>query len=376
MYYKSDWDKAKENLGSFWKGEDIGRPLVAVFAPRTEQSVQFPELQHGPWTGNMKDFSDDDTGAIEKWWTDPEENLSRMKFWFENTYFGGEAIPATYINWGASAGAAFFGSTPTFKKTSVWYSNVVNDWDKWKWEFDEKNNKWWKSIWNIVVHLSENAKGNFLVGMPEFGNAADNLSLMRGMDNLAMDCIDNPEKISEAIEFMDAHWVSLHEKLYKFLLPVNEGGGVLPWMSLWAPGRIDQLACDFSNVISPDIFREIFVRDIENMGGWMEYGMYHLDGRTCMRNMLDTLLSIDCIKAIEFTPGVGSPPTYTAEYIPKYKKILESGRRLYLLAEPNEVQALCEELPSKGLYLCTYADSRRNADLLIENTYKWHGNNA
>jgi hypothetical protein len=144
-------------------------------------------------------------------------------------------------------------------------------------------------------------------------------------------------------------------------------------MSLWAPGRIDQLACDFSSVISPDDFKAIFVKDLKTMGSWMEYGMYHLDGQTCMRNMLEALLEIDCIKAIEFTPGAGSPPTYTAEYIPRYKKILESGRRLYLLAAPNEVRSLCEELPSKGLYLCTYADSMRDADLLIEDTYKWCG---
>jgi hypothetical protein len=371
MYYKSDWNTAKENLKAFWAGEDIGRPCMAVFAPRTEQSIQFPELQHGPWTGNMEHLSETDTETIFHWWTDPEENLKRMKHWFENTHFGGEAIPATYVNWGASAAAAFFGSVPTFKKTSVWYSNVIHDWEAWKWNFDEENNKWWKMIWNITVHLLEHAEGNYFVGMPEFGDAADNLSLMRGMDNLAVDCYENPEEISKAIEFMDARWVHLHEKLYQLLQHTNDGGGVLPWMSLWAPGRIDQLACDFSTMLSPDTFRDFFVRDIEIMGSWMEYGMYHLDGQKCMRNMLDTLLNIDCIKAIEFTPGAGAPPTLSAEYIPRYKKTLESGKRLYLLAAPDEVQPLCETLPSKGLFLCSFADSKREADLMIENSFRW-----
>jgi 5-methyltetrahydrofolate--homocysteine methyltransferase len=371
MYYKSDWGKAKANLEFFWKGEDIGRPCMAVFAPRNENCMQFPELHHGPWTGSMRDFADNDTEAMYRWWTDPDENLKRMKFWFENTYFGGEAIPATYVNWGASAGAAFFGSPPVFRKTSVWYPALIDSWEDWKWEFDERTNRWWKIIWDIIVHLAENAEGNYLVGMPEFGNAADNLSLMRGMDNLAMDCFDYADDIKKAIDFMDGYWVSLHEKLYQLLAPVNEGGGVLPWMSLWAPGRIDQLACDFSSIISPDTFKEIFVYDIETMGKWMEYGMYHLDGQACMRNMLDILLTIDCIKAIEFTPGAGSPPTLTAEYIPRYRKVLESGRRLYLLADPGEVRQLCEALPSRGLYLCSFADSRRDADIMIENTYKW-----
>jgi hypothetical protein len=371
MYYKSDWDKAKENLKAFWQGEDIGRPCMAVFAPRTDSSPSFPELKHGPWTGSIQDIPDNDTEAIKNWWTDPKENLGRMQFWFEKTYFGGEAVPATYINWGASAAAAFWGSVPDFRKTSVWYSEVIRDWETWKWEFNEKTNPWWKTIWDITAYLTENAKDKFMVGMPEFGDAADNLSIMRGMDNLATDCIDCPEKIEAAIAIMDAVWVHLHEKLYQLTLPVNEGGGVLPWMSLWAPGRIDQLACDFSSVLSPGIFRDIFVKDIETMGSWTEYGMYHLDGPSCMKNMLDVLLEIRCIKAIEFTPGAGSPPTLTKEYIPRYKKILENGRKLYLLADPKEVEPLCRELPSKGLYLCTFADSKRDADLLIESTYLW-----
>jgi hypothetical protein len=371
MYYKEDWNKAKENLEAFWNGEDIGRPCMAVFAPRTTGSKHFPELQNGPWTGSMDQYSDDDIESIMRWWTSPEENLKRMIYWFENTYFGGEALPATYVNWGASAAAGFFGSPPHFNKKSVWFPVVIHDWDEWKWRFDEKTNKWWNIIKDIVTCLNGHAGGRFLVGMPEFGNTADNLSLMRGMDDLAIDCLENPDRIAESIKAMDDVWIRLHEELYKMTSDTNYGGGVLPWMSLWAPGRIDQLACDFSSVISPSLFKEIFVPEIEFMGSWTEYGTYHLDGPASMANTLDILLEIDCIKTIEFTPGIGFPPTITPEYIPKYKKILEKGKRVYLLAEPNEVEPLCRALPSQGLYLCTYADSREEADRMIKNSYRW-----
>jgi hypothetical protein len=371
MYYKEDWNRAKKNLEAFWSGEDIGRPCMAVFAPRTAKSKQFPELQNGPWTGSMDQYSDDDAESITRWWTSPEENLKRMEYWFENTYFGGEALPATYVNWGASAAAGFFGSPPYFNKKSVWFPVVIHDWDEWKWQFDAKTNKWWNIIREIIVYLNDNAKGRFLVGMPEFGNAADNLSLMRGMDDLAIDCLENPDRIAEAIQVMDDVWIRLHEELYKMTVNTNYGGGVLPWMSLWAPGRIDQLACDFSSVISPSLFKDIFVPEIELMGSWTEYGTYHLDGPASMANTLDTLLGIDCIKTIEFTPGIGFPPSTTPEYIPRYKRILESGKRLYLLADPKEVEPLCKALPSRGLYICSYADSREEADRIIQNTYLW-----
>ncbi|MCI8853136.1 MAG: hypothetical protein HFI32_06510 [Lachnospiraceae bacterium] len=370
MYYKEDWEKAKENLQAFWDGEDIGRPLAAIFAPRTARCPRFPELHNGPWTGPLLEgnFTQEE---IDHWWRDPEENRKRMRYWFENTYFGGEAVPAAYVNWGASAAAAFFGAEPKFHTSSVWYPRVIETWEDWKWEFDEKTNKWWNNIWDIVECLEEQAEGRYLVGMPEFGNAADNLSLMRGMDSLAEDCLDEPERILEAMEYMEHYWRELHEKLYQKTKRVNFGGGVLPWMSLWAPGRIDQLACDFSTILSPSLFRELFVKDIQLMGEWTEYGTYHLDGRICMRNHLDTLLELDCIKAIEFTPGAGQLPTLSEEYIPRYQRILEKGKRLYLLAQPNEVEALCKLLPRRGLYLCVSVDSREAADEMLNRMYAW-----
>jgi hypothetical protein len=44
---------------------------MAVFAPRTEKSRQFPELQSGPWAGSMEQYADGDIKSITKWWTDP-----------------------------------------------------------------------------------------------------------------------------------------------------------------------------------------------------------------------------------------------------------------------------------------------------------------
>jgi len=119
------------------------------------------------------------------------------------------------------------------------------------------------------------------------------------------------------------------------------------------------------------MFREFFVSDIQRMGEWCEYGTYHLDGPAAMKNMLDTLLGIDQIDNIEWTPGAGSPPTYSPQYIPSYQKIQAAGKRLYLLAEPNEIEPLLDELSPKGLFLCTHADSQDEADELLKKIGKW-----
>jgi hypothetical protein len=90
-----------------------------------------------------------------------------------------------------------------------------------------------------------------------------------------------------------------------------------------------------------------------------------------MKNMLDTLLEIEQIKAIQFTPGAGSPPTYTEAYLPRYQQILQKGKNLYLLVQPYEVEKILAELPPEGLYMRTYVDSQDEAEMLIEHVVRW-----
>jgi len=376
MYYKTDWEQAKKRLTAFWNHDVIDRCCVIVHAPRNKsKKPPFPELQWGPWLEDLEKYDDYDTESIIKWWTDPEKNYQRMITWFENNYFGGEAVPATYINWGASAGAAFWGSPPKFSKTTVWYPSVIKDWDTWNWDPNPELNFYWKNILDIQQKFIDECHGRYFIGVPEIGDAADLLSLMRGMDNLALDLFDHPEEVKKAVEIMSDLWVKLHEDIYQKTVKINQNGGVLPWMNLWAPGRHDQLANDFSSILSTNMFKEFFESEIIKMGKWCDYATYHLDGKNCILNHLDYLLSIKEIDNIEFTPGIGQPPTYYPEYIPLYKKIQASGKNLYLLTKPNEIEPILTELSPKGLLLSTNLDSEDDANQLLKKVSKWSARN-
>ena len=376
MYFKPDWKQAKKRLQAFWNNEIIDRCCVAVFAPRRTSNIPpFPELQCGPWLGGLEACADGDQESITKWWTDPEENYRRMITWFENTYFGGEAIPATYVNWGAMSMAAFYGSPAVFNKNSVWYPPVIDAWETWGWKFARESNKYWQQILAITRCLLERSNGRYFVGSPEFGDAGDLLSLMRGMDKLCMDLIDHPDEVKKAIAILTDTWVELHAQIYQMTHEPNDDGGVLAWMSLWAPGRHAQIACHFSSVISPAQFKNFFVPEIEKEGAWCEFGTYHLDGPQAMMAHLSTLLAIEQIRNIEFTPGVGAPPILSPQYIPLYKKIQASGKRLYLLAQPHEIEPLLSELSPQGLFLCMQTASEDQANELLKKVQKWSARN-
>ncbi|MEI6781019.1 MAG: hypothetical protein WCQ21_08890 [Verrucomicrobiota bacterium] len=372
MHYKPDWPMAKKRLEAFWHNEIVDRCCMAVFAPRkTSKLPPFPELQYGPWLGGLEKYGEDDTESVTRWWTDPEQNYARMITWFENTYFGGEAIPATYVNWGAMAMAAFYGSPPMFEKTTVWYPPVIEDWGQWRWEPDLASNRWWQQIFAITRHLIQECQGRYFVGTPEVGGAGDVLSLMRGPDRLSMDLIENPEAVKAGIRVIADTWVKFHEEMFLLTREVNQNGDILPWLSLWAPGRHDQVASDFSTMLSPGMFREFFIPEIVQECAWCEYATYHLDGPRAMKSHLNAILEVKEIANIEWTPGSGCPPTFTPEYIPLYRKIQAAGKRLYLLAQPQEIEPLLNELSAKGLFLCTHASSEAEADDLLKKVQAW-----
>jgi len=210
------------------------------------------------------------------------------------------------------------------------------------------------------------------------GDAGDVLSLMRGMDDMCIDIYDNPEILKSSIDFLTARYLACQDVLYEIIKSTNDGGGTLPWMYLWMPGKNgNQLACDFSWVISNNDFRKFFTDMLATESAWSDFATYHLDGPMCLKNHLDWILEFDGIKAIEWTPGVGSPPSTLPEYFPAYQKILSKGKRLVIAAQADEVDVLTKELPPEGLFIRTWVNTREEADNLIniaaKNARSQHG---
>ena len=78
--------------------------------------------------------------------------------------------------------------------------------------------------------MVEGAEGRYFVGKPELGNGADVLSLMRGMEDLALDLYTEPDYVSQGVEAISNTWVSLMEEMHQRLTHINDQGDVLAWM--------------------------------------------------------------------------------------------------------------------------------------------------
>jgi hypothetical protein len=210
----------------------------------------------------------------------------------------------------------------------------------------------------------ERCAGRYFVGNPEVSGAGDALARTRGAHRLCIDLLEQPETVRSAIAALTGEWIQQHEEFYRQVRGANQGAGVIAWLALWAPGRHALLACDFSAIISPHAFREFFLPEIDRETEWCEYATYHLDGPQAMKAHLPTLLAHRGIHVIQFSPGYA--PALSPQFIPRYKEIQASGKRLYLPVRPGEIEPLLAELSPRGLFLSTQAGSEAEANALLE----------
>lgn len=354
-----EWPAARQRFEAFWECELIDRCCCAVIGPRSD--VPRPELPTPP-----RDYYE-----LVLRWLDPEYNLGQMVQRLEATWFGGEAYPATTMCLGASVMAAFYGARVEYRPETVWYHPVIDDLAVADWEIALEKSPLYEETINATRHYVQECRERYLVGLPELGSATDDLSLLCGMQQLVLDMIDAPEETHAAIEALVQTWSEVHTRLYQIALPCNDGGCCIPWMQTWAPGPHYQMSCDFCAILSPDLFRQYIVPELQAYMRVNEYSVYHLDGPDALKH-LDTLLELPELRAIQWTPGDGQPGGGKELWYPYYRRIQEAGKRLVLVGvDPTDVERLLAGISSRGLMFTTYVTSDEAGHALMEGITRW-----
>jgi len=283
-------------------------------------------------------------------------------------FFLGESYPILPHLWGNRGTpmtlASYIGGKVIFREETVWIEKTIDDWEKFHIKFDPEN-YWVKISEELMKKQIEKIDDKTLISMPDFGDALTCFSLIIGVENLLFDVIEKQEIIMEKItEFTEA-WKKCHQyfySIYKEKLP-----GDTSWLT-WAPGKTYACQCDFSTMISPKLFEKFVVYELEQIKGYLDYIVWHLDGPDEIRHT-DILLSLPYIKAIQIVPGDGNPPCASDLWLPVIKKITEKGRNVILYADSKEeVEILINQIPKEkiALFLNINFKSKSEAEEFIE----------
>jgi len=309
-----------DRISAWWKGENTGRPLLRIGAPGGGSAVDLN--QYWPTAESEPDL---------------EAMVDAQIYNAATSHYLAESYPALPHSWGSRGTpmtmAAYLGGKVVFREDTVWVEPTIDDWDDFDVAFDEGNYWVSKSKELIEIQLMK-SEGKILIWLPDLGDALTVFSLMRGVERLLLDLVERPRVIKAKVKEFTRAWIEAHRyfwSLYREKLP-----GDCSWL-LWAPGKTYACQCDFSTMISPRMFREFVVPEIEDYAGYLDYIVWHLDGPDEIRH-LDALLGIPEVKVYQIVPGQGRPPCASPLWLPQMKKIQERGRSVVARAS-NEQEA-------------------------------------
>jgi hypothetical protein len=362
---KPDWQEAQQRIAAWWQGEVIDRACIQVTSPKAG-------VGQDEWAAlSSRGRAIQDPDELFAWFTDPAQVIPRLHRTVDATFWGGEAMPVVFpMSIGLVAiTAAYLGCPYDIHVGSGtgWADPIVTDWaDRPAFAFDGEN-EWWLRTRRLMAAAGPGAPGRYYIGVPDLNGPPEILALLRGTEELALDLIDvDHDLIRAALDEVNLAWLRYFEASSALALEWTDA--YLYWIGIWSDLPSIDLQNDFSCLISPGMFDQVFLPALDQQTRWVERTVYHLDGPGAVRH-LDALLSLPELDGIQWVPGAGAPPP--SEWIPLMRRIQDGGKLLQVTVEPWEVEILLRELKPEGLLMTTRAASEDEARDLLANVSRW-----
>ena len=353
--FKENWLETRERFISWWKRKEMDRPLMVVTAPRSHLSTCNDAHEH-----EKKAIS------VEEQWLNAEGVLQRKEAEFEETAYLGEAFPYLWADLGPGSLGTFLGAKPVFEPDTVWYEPC----------FDQlrdavirlqKDSVWWRWTLKTTQLAVERARGRYLVTFPDLIENLDTLAAVLGTEETLVYLIDAPDEIHRLQKELLPVWFEAYNALYD-LIQDEEGWSAFAAFNIWGPGKTAKLQCDFSAMISPDMFDEFVLPYLQDQCDALDCTIYHLDGSHAIRH-LDSLLSIDSLDCIQWTPGAGAPDGGDPCWDDIYRKTLDAGKCIHAHMPPHRVKDFVKRFGKTGVLIQTHTPSEEVGQRLIDESF-------
>jgi len=344
--YKPDFEDARRHWQAFWRHEVIDRPCVRVVAPRdgAQPAPHPPGLQHPN--------------------QDLTAHLHAFDRWASATYFGGDAVPFFYPNFGPDIFSAFLGADLEgfeHETGTSWAVPFITDWKTDAECMDHPHGYWWEAMLKYTAEARKFGEGKFGVAVLDLHSNLDCLSAVRGAQNLCFDLLDCPDDIERVMNVIRKTYQPIYDTLRR--TSGQEATGSSSWLPAYCDGKYGVIQCDYICMIRPEHARKFLYPALEEEAQFLDHCFYHLDGPDALVH-LDDILSIEAIDGIQWVPGDGQPRQ--VEWADLLKRIQKAGKSLHISGTIDEVKRLHKQLRPELAFYDTWAPSQSEADALVD----------
>ena len=336
MKFKPDWPAAQARLTALWEGLPTDRPCLAVTVSHPRPNRDNQGCGHRP------------PPNPEAQWLDPDWVVPHALDIIANTWWGGEAIPSYLImaGWLNS-----LGGRPQFDANTIWFEQFPVDFDQPHPFHHDPANPWVQRHERLYLAMAQAAgKDDFLLGAPCLLPAHDLLSMHMGTQNFLFALMDHPDWIRQAITDGARELIAVRQALAQRVAAQHDWWyGNAGWMPFWAPTLYVGTQSDVSCMLSPELFEQFVIPELDLNGQVAGALWYHLDGGDALQH-LPRLLTLPYLKVIQYVPRPAEPPN-GVEHLALYRKIQAAGRIVHIAVAKDQVEPLCRALDPQRLML-------------------------
>ena len=351
LCFHTNWPAAAERLRAFWNGEALDRPpMYLTVAKPPEERIPPPE-----------------PASAEEKYFDPEFILQSCEARFQNSWFVAESLPA--VTQGMMAGwLPAYGAKVSADWDTVWIPKIIDNWDDAPdWERDW-NDEGWRRLIAMMELFVERAAGRFFVGAPPMLPPNDLLSVLRGPREFLFDLVDEPERIKHALSCMTDNYLPMYDALVEIIHTKYEG--IHHHYPIWCPEPLITTQSDISCALSPAMFEEFIIPELERITAHAGRGIYHLDGPDAVKH-LDRVLELPHVRMLQWVPGAGQPGGFE-HWMRIFKRAQEKGKAIYLPCGVGQLETAIREFrPELTFLICGEVESFEEADTVLRNAEKW-----
>lgn len=346
--YKPDWKEARQRMIDWWAGKKVDRAIALVSAPLDP-----------PANPLRREFINDVPGK----YIDEEIVFNNLEYGLERAFWGGEAFPRHYVYFGPMFGNAWLGCEPTFADKTTWYKPRYESIDDLADNFQfDRNNRWWLLTKEIIRRSTERSEGRYLTTLTGIGSIIDIVAGLIGESNCLIAMMETPEKVRTARDKIAVLGRETYEEICRITAEYRDG--YIDWMKVWSDKPLRTNQCDLCVMISPDMFRDFVVDDLQSTYDYVDRAIYHLDGEEQIRH-LDMLLAMEKIKVIQWVPSArANQPEYRdpMNWIDLFKRIQAAGKSVLISTPPERIRELLQKIDPGKVILTTSCPDRKTAE--------------
>jgi len=344
--------EAKKRWEAFWECDVHDRPVLLTWAPPDNRDPIRPLPPGKSPAAPLTPPEGRDARELYDRWFDIDHMIARNLADAAGRLPGSDSTMQFDTKWSV-AYCMPFGVECAYNEHAAWCEPLEGTTCASDFYFDFGGG-WFKWLYEGTRRIVEAGKGLYYSTPVMWGNhSADTLSNLVGLDRLMYDCADDPGSVRRALETVTDAQI----KAFDMLRELEQGSG-LPgtrnYTGAWSPKVGLSFDCDVSAMVSPAMYREIFLPPLERMMATVDHRIYHLDGPVCLQH-LPTLLGLPQLQAIQWVPGAGHDEI--TDWLDLCDTIQSAGKSLFIYAAHEQVPELCRRLKPEGLAIGFWSPS-------------------